>query len=485
MDVELNVSRVTPPVYLHIGDEAREVGSAGVFAHVSPCDGQVDGEIPLAGPAEIDEAVEVAHAAFEGWRHASPAERRRVLSRLAELIEEHADEFARRGTLDNGTAISARPASNAAEWFRYYAGWTDKLNGETVASYATQGEFGYTLAQPYGVIGIIITWNAPLGSLAAKLPAALAAGNTVVVKPSELTPFSSELLADLVAEAGFPDGVVNILPGDASAGEALVKHPLVKKVSFTGGPVTATKILLACAAQSKPAVMELGGKSANIIFEDTDLRTAAVEGATRVLGVMSGQGCAFPTRMLVERSVYEEVIDQVRVVAENVEVGDPFEPTTRMGPVVSEAALTRILGLVDRAKRDGARLVTGGSRIGGALADGFYVEPTVFADVDPMSELAQTEVFGPVLAIMPFDTEQQALEIANGTEYGLSGYIWTSNLSRAVRVAEELVAGDIRINGFDRSVSRPFGGFGTSGMGKEGGREGIAEYLRIKAVNLC
>jgi aldehyde dehydrogenase (NAD+) len=454
---------------------------------VNPCTAKVDAAVPLAGPAEVDQAVAVADEAFQSWRQTRPAQRRRLLWRLAELIEANAAELGRLGTLDNGMPnATGAMAGFSAEWTRYYAGWCDKLSSDVVGSQAETGVFSYTIGQPYGVVGAIITWNAPLLSLAMKLPAALAAGNTVVVKPSELTPFTGELFMDLVGQAGFPSGVVNMLPGTASAGEALVTHPLVKKVSFTGGPATATRILHACAESMKPVVLELGGKSANIIFEDADLDSALPVGTIMSCGLMAGQSCNFGTRMLVQTSIYEEVVARVGGLAESFVVGDPFEPGVLAGPVISEAALHRILGMIDRAKADGARLVTGGTRLGGDLADGYYLAPTVFADVDPDSELAQTEVFGPVLAITPFDTEQDAIAIANNGRYGLSGYVQTADLRRALRVAEELVTGEVMINGANNlMVNRPFGGVGLSGVGKEGGRYGIEEFLRIKGVGIA
>ena len=358
-----------------------------------------------------------AHAAFAGWRATRPAQRRTLLHRLADLIDENAAEFTRRGTLDNGTplAISGGFVPQSSEWTRYYAGWADKIHSDLNAFHSKDGEIGYTLAQPFGVIGVIITWNGPLISLAMKIPAALAAGNTVVVKPSELTPFTGGLFADLVAEAGFPPGVVNVLPGAPEAGAALVRHPLVKKVTFTGGPDTARKILHGCADAMKPACLELGGKSANIIFDDADLDTACARGTFMSVAVLSGQGCALPTRMLVHEPVYEQVIGRVAEIAKTITVGDPFEADTVSGPVVSQAALDRIMAMIEQARLDGARLVTGGARLGGPLADGYFIEPTVFADVDPQSRLAQQEVFGPVLAITPFRTEDEAIAIANGT----------------------------------------------------------------------
>ncbi|MGX9787779.1 aldehyde dehydrogenase family protein [Mycobacterium sp. MMS18-G62] len=477
-----------PDISLRIGGEKRHTGSGGTFQHINPCDGTPDGDIPLAGPAEIEEAVDAAHSAFLEWRQTNPVERRRILMRFADLIERHSDEFVRLGTFDNGTAsgVVGGLVAMSVEWTRYYAGWADKITSEISSSFRTHGEFSYTLSQPYGVIGVIITWNGPLISLAMKVPAALAAGNTLVIKPSELTPFSSDLYADLAAEAGIPAGVINVVPGSAEAGAALVAHPLVKKVTFTGGTDTARKILSACAEQIKPAVMELGGKSGNILFEDANLDLACSIGTMNSVGLLSGQGCAFPTRMIVARPLYDDVIARVSAMASMIKVGDPFEPDTLAGPVVNAAALERILGMIERAKRDGARLVTGGERIGGDLADGYFLQPTIFADVDPKSELAQKEVFGPVLSIMPFDTEDEAIEIANSTPYGLSGYVFTNDLKRAHRVAEALETGEVLINGaMNIPAHRPFGGIGISGMGKEGGRQGLDEFLRTKSISIA
>jgi aldehyde dehydrogenase (NAD+) len=481
------VDRTPPQVGLRFGAERLTSGSGGEHGHVNPCTGKVDATIPLAGPAEVDRAVAAAHEAFQSWRRVSPAIRRRHLLALADLVEANASDLGRIGTLDNGMPnTSGAIAAISVEWTRYYAGWCDKLSSDVVGSLGADGAFSYTMGQPYGVIGAIITWNAPLLSLAMKVPAIVAAGNTVVVKPSELTPFTGERFMDLVAEAGFPPGVINMLPGTAAAGEALVTHPGVKKVTFTGGPATATRILAACAASMKPVVLELGGKSANIIFEDASLDAAVPLGTVLSCGMMSGQSCNFGTRMLVQRSVYDEVVGRAQAVAESLKIGDPFEPGVLAGPVISEASLQRILGLIERARADGARLVTGGSRLSGGLADGYYLAPTVFADVDPDSELAQNEVFGPVLAIIPFDTERDAIEIANNSRYGLSGYVQTADLRRALRVAEDLETGEVMINGAaNLMASRPYGGIGLSGVGKEGGRHGIEEFLRVKGVGIA
>jgi len=486
--VTATVETARPTVELRIGAERLTRGSAGVHRHIDPTTGRPDADVPLAGPAEVDRAVQVAHAAYLDWRRTKPADRRRMIMRLGDLIEAHTADFARLAALDNGSPVAAAAAMIpvAVEWTRYYAGWADKISSEVTASLRADGEFSYTLAQPWGVIGAIITWNGPLVSLAMKVPAALAAGNTVVIKPSELTPFTAGLFVDLAAEAGIPDGVINVVTGGPEAGAALVEHPLVKKVSFTGGPVTARKILASCAELLKPAVMELGGKSGNIVFADADLDNACGVGTMFSVGILSGQGCAFPTRMIVERSVYDEVIERVRTIAGFLKVGNPFEEGVIAGPVVNEQALTRITGMIERASAEGARLVTGGKRVGGDLADGFYLEPTVFADVDPHSELAQNEVFGPVLSIIPFEGEDQAIEIANSTPYGLSGYVFTKDLRRAHRVAEELETGEVLINGAaNLGATRPFGGIGISGMGKEGGRQGLEEFLHIKTVSMA
>ncbi|GAA4663511.1 aldehyde dehydrogenase family protein [Gordonia humi] len=474
--------RTPPPVHLHIGDATLATGSAAAYDHVDPATGTVNAQIPMADAADVDRAAIAAHEAFDSWRRTTPQERRALLHRLADLIDANADEFGRRAALDNGTPAQAAAAgvAAAAEWTRYYAGWADKLTGEVQGDPLSEGEFAYSLAQPYGVIGIIITWNGPLISLSMKIPAAVAAGNTVVVKPSEMTPFAPELFAELVKEAGFPPGVINILPGTAEAGAQLVTHDLVKKVSFTGGPVTAAKILQACAPSMKPAVLELGGKSANIVFDDADPAAVCPHAAMMSVGLLTGQGCAFPTRLLVQESIYDQIVEGVAAVARTIVTGDPFDVDTVSGPVVNEAAADRIMGVIERAKNDGARLVCGGHRVD---RPGFFIEPTVFADVDPGSELAQNEVFGPVLAITKFRTEAEAIEIANSTEYGLSGYIQTADLKRATRVAAELETGEVLINGAaNLAARRPFGGIGLSGTGKEGARAGIEEFLQVKSV---
>lgn len=484
MTVDLSV----PVVHLHIGGEARTTGSGGVHQHVYPATGEIQGPVPLAGPDDVDEAVRAAHDAYREWRAWSPAQRARVLRRLAELMERDIAEIARLSVLDNGmSAGMSRPlVSIMTNWTAYYAGWADKVEGRVTSFPANQRELGYSMPEPYGVVGIILTWNGPVVSVGMKLIPALAAGNTVVMKPSELTPYATEHLMGLVGEAGIPDGVVNLVLGGPATGDALVRHPLVQKVSFTGGPATARKILARCAESLKPAVLELGGKSANVIFPDADLNTAVAVNAFSVLGTLAGQGCAIPSRMIVHNDIYDDVVDRVVEIVSGMRCGDPFDPATLISPVVTRQAQQRILAMIERAQTDGAKLLAGG-RVPDDLTGGFFVEPTVFGDVAPDSELGQIEVFGPVLSLMRFEAEEQAIAMANSTEYGLAAYVYTKDIGRVQRMVSALNAGGVYVNGASpvTGCELAFGGVGISGYGREGGEEGLFEFLRTKAVGIA
>ncbi len=470
---------------LLLGDRWVHESEGGTMEHVNATTGKVQRSFSVASPGEVDEAVAAARAAFPEWKRWAPDARREVLLRLADLLVQHAAPFGAIATLESGSLYSEYNARYAADWFRYYAGWADKLSGEATRPFPFTG-IDYTVPEPIGVAGIIVTWNGPLGFCGMAGAPALAAGCCIVVKAPELAPFSTVTFGRLCLEAGLPPGVVNVVTGGPEVGQALVTHPGVDKISFTGGTATARKLQEACAATLKPLVMELGGKSANIVFDDADI-DAAIGLAARFTGA-AGQGCSLPTRLLVQRSVYDRVLDGVVERANAVVVGDPFDRTTTMGPVINAAAAERIVGMVDAARSDGSgTVVAGGGRKGGDLADGFFVEPTVLAGVDPASPIAQEEIFGPVLCVTPFDDEAQAVEIANGTRYGLAAYVQSNGMSRAHRLVGELEAGNVHINGSGPgpvSPATPFGGVKQSGYGRQGGREGIAEFLHTKNVFL-
>jgi aldehyde dehydrogenase (NAD+) len=484
----MTTDKTVPEVHLHIGGELRTEGSAGSHQHIFPVTGEVQGSVPMAGPDDVDLAVKAAHEAFAVWRTWKPADRSRVLHRLGELMERDRDELARLSVLDNGMTASMSPllVDLMTSWTHYYAGWADKIEGRVTSTPSQQRELGYTSPEPYGVVGIILTWNGPLVSVGMKLIPALAAGNTVVMKPSELTPYATEHLMSLIREAGIPDGVVNLLLGGPETGDALVRHDLVKKVTFTGGPATARKILAACAESLKPAVLELGGKSANVIFQDADLDLALAITAFAVFGTLAGQGCAIATRMIVHNDIYDEVVERTLAVVGTLRCGDPFDPEIVVGPVVTRAAQERILDMIKQAQAQGATLLAGGN-VPQGLDGGFFVEPTVLGDVDPSSELGQVEVFGPVLSLMRFHDEEEAVRIANATDYGLAAYLFTNDAARIQRLVSRLEAGGVYVNGASPVVGcdLPFGGVGISGYGREGGEEGLFEFLQTKAVAIA
>lgn len=477
-----------PTVHLYLGHETRRTGSGGSHSHLHPVTQQVQADIPLAGADEVNEAVRRAEAVRDSWRRTRPEVRRDILNRLADLMESRKTDLARMAALDGGTPLFAgeRGVGTAVGWTRYYAGWCDKLTGELMSTFDTRGEFSYTVPEPIGIVGIIITWNGPLISLAMKVSAALAAGNCVICKPAEITPFAPELFAQLCREAGVPDGVLSILPGSGEAGEAIVRHKKIRKISFTGGPITARRILEACAQEIKPSVMELGGKSASLVFPDCDLQKAAERAAFWTVGCLAGQGCALPTRQLVHADVHDEFVERLKAIIGGYKVGDPMEPGVMVGPVINKAAVERIVGMFDRVRADGAgEFVMGGRRCGGALADGNFIEPTIIADANPNHEIAQVEIFGPAVVVMKFRDEDEAVALANNSEYGLAAYIQSNDLQRVHRLAERLHAGGVYVNGaFQINPHTPFGGVGISGFGKEGGRAGIDEFLHYKTVSV-
>ena len=482
-------TQAAPSAALRIGFEDLTEGSGGTYEHHNPVSGRLQATIPLAGKIEIDRAVARAKDAAQAWRRWRPEARREALIKLADLIEENVGDFARLAALDGGMTLATGTeiAMLSAQWHRYYAGWCDKVDGQLFSTFETRGELSYSTPEPYGVVGIIITWNGPLISLGMKVAPALAAGNCVVVKPAEMTPFAADLYARLIRETDIPDGVFSMLPGSIDAGEALVRHPDVALVSFTGGPVAARKILAACAEQIKPAVLELGGKSASLLFPDTDIDAACTRAVQWTIGLGAGQGCALPTRLLVHESIHDAVVEKLIAIAKAYKVGDPFEKDVTVGPLINAAACDRVMGMLDRVRSErSGKIVLGGNRAGGKLAGKNYIEPTIITEVDPKSEIAQVEVFGPVLVVQKFKDEDEAVAIANSTPYGLAAYIQSDSYKRVHRLAERLKAGGVYVNGATQiHPYTPFGGVGFSGYGKEGGRAGLDEYTRYKTVSLA
>jgi len=436
--------------------------------------------VPVAAVAVGLYAVADARAA---WRAVPMPERMAILHRLADLLETNDDEACAINALDNGTPVSAmRSGAYTAAWTRYYAGWVDKLDGEVVP--VAGDALDVVVPEPYGVVGAIVPWNGPMMGMGQKAVPALAAGNTVVVKPPEIAPFGALRFAELALEAGLPPGALNVVVGGAAAGDALVRHPGIDKVSFTGGCATARLVMAAAAETLTPLTFELGGKSANIVFPDADLDVATSMAAMLGAVLLSGQGCALPTRLYVHDDVYDDVVARVVAQIEAAPVGDPFDPSVLMGPVVSERSCTRILGVIQRAVDEGAgKLLTGGRRLAGALADGYFVAPTVFGDVDHDSSLAREEIFGPVLSVLRFSDEDEVVAKANDSDFGLSAYLHTRDSSRALRMARRLDVGTVIVNGFPgMAPGAPFGGVKQSGFGREGGRAGIEEFVRRKNV---
>ncbi len=485
MSFELRNRNILPRHAVIIGEQLLAGGSGKSYAHIYPANGQTTCELTLAGSQDVDLAVQASRAAFPAWRALPGDKRRDLMLKMATVIEQHAKELAELSTLENGSAIMVTPyiAADAAQKFRYFAGWADKIRGETLGSWAGSAH-NYVAYEPYGVIGAIIPWNGPLFAATMVATPALAAGNCVIMKAPELAPFAVMRLGELFLEAGFPPGVVNTVAGGAEVGEAMVAHPGIDKIQFVGSGATAKKVLRSAAETLKPCGLELGGKSAVIVFADADLSQAARRGLAGAISV-SGQGCVNGTRLLVERSIYEQYLKMLQGVSAHIKVGDPYDPSTVMGPVISEASLQRIVGVIDRAvKRDGARLIVGGERLGGEFAPGYYLPLTIVADVDGNSALAQNEVFGPVLAVTPFDTEEEAIALANGTSYGLGAYVHTENLRRAHHVASQMQAGMVQVNGSGEGMQpyAPFGGMKQSGHGRLGGEQGLHEFLQVKNI---
>jgi acyl-CoA reductase-like NAD-dependent aldehyde dehydrogenase len=461
------------------------------WTHHHPATGEAVGDFAVASARDVDDAVAAARAAFESgaWSNARASVRIGVLRRFADLLREHADELRGLQALDNSVPLSfgsiyATSVGAAADVFDHHAGWVDKIGGQTLPPYQGGDHLAMTFREPVGVVGAILPWNAPFLLFAQKLAPALGAGCTIVLKPSEYATFSVLRMVELLVEAGLPPGTLNVVtgPGDP-AGERLITHPDVDKVSFTGSRGVGKRIVEASAGTLKRVSLELGGKSPALVFDDAkDVGLAAATTIGAVTMGLSGQACVVNTRALVHQDVYDEFITAAQGMAAAITYGDPFDPGTLSAPLINTKQLDRVLGYIEKGKSEGARLVCGGERLDGDLANGNFVAPTIFADVENSSTIAQEEIFGPVLAVVPFSTEEEAVRLANDSEYGLGASVFSGDVQRVFRVSRKLKAGTIGVNGFQIEPHLPFGGFKQSGLGREGGRSSFEAYTELKSV---
>jgi acyl-CoA reductase-like NAD-dependent aldehyde dehydrogenase len=484
----MNVTSIQerPRAYdMYVGGEWVSSVSGDRFEALNPATGSGWATFPQAEEADVDRAVAAARRAFEdpAWAGLTGTERGRLLRRLATLVRESTEELAQLESVDSGRVITDTRAvpGGLATTIDYFAGWADKLDGRVVPV-ENPAMFNYTLREPIGVIVAIVPWNNPLVMLGWKLAPALAAGNTVVVKPSEHAPGSTLMFAQLCERAGFPPGVVNVVTGFAPPAQALCAHPGVDKISFTGSPTTARSVARAAVENLTMTMFELGGKSANIVFADAD-RASALNGALTIFAG-TGQSCVAPSRLLLEDSIHDEFLEQLAERAAALRMGDPLDPATHLGPVATLPQLESNVRFCERGIAEGARLILGGGPAeDDELGGGWYFQPTIFADADPDMFIAQHEAFGPILTVLRFSTEEEAIEIANGTPYGLAAGVWTENLRRGHRMAGRLRAGVVWVNTWRNfSPASPFGGAKESGYGRENGPEALYEVTTPKSV---
>jgi len=469
---------------LFIDGEFVDAADGATFETLDPHDGSVIASVARAAEADVDLAVAAATAAFPAWARLQASQRGRLLLRLADLIESQADELATLESIDTGHPVRdsrALDVVRTAATFRYFGGMADKVQGDVIP--VEPGFLNYVLREPLGPVGMIVPWNFPLMFCSWKMGPALAAGNTVVMKPAGLTPLSALRVAELMAEVGIPAGVVNIVPGPGrTTGEYLARHPGIRKIAFTGSTAVGRRIVEASAGNVKRVQLELGGKGANIVFDDADL-DAAVNGSAFAIFHNQGQACIAGSRLILHQAIAERFLERFIALAESIRIGDPLDPETEMGPLTSAGHRDRVLSYVDIAVSEGGEVLTGGTAPDDPeLAKGYYVRPTVVR-AEPSSRVCREEVFGPFVTVTTFRTDEEALAIANDVDYGLGGGLWTRDIGRAHRMAAAIRAGMVWINSYKRvNPGSPFGGVGLSGYGREMGFEAIHEYTEAKSV---
>jgi acyl-CoA reductase-like NAD-dependent aldehyde dehydrogenase len=482
-DTQPRIDFLEEPMRLYIDGAFVETDEG--LPSLNPATGAQLAEAPLASTRDVDAAVAAAGRAFDGWRFTPPTQRAKLIWRLADLLEAAKDEFATIEVLDNGKPMWEAQLVDIAltiELLRYYGGWTTKIEGKVLPN-SIPGMFTVAKREPVGVVAAITPWNFPLLEVAYKLGPALAAGCTIVIKPSELAPLSTLRLMQLVDEAGFPPGVINVVIGGPEVGASLVRHPGVQKVAFTGQTATGKEIMRTAVDGLKRVTLELGGKSPNIVFADANLEAASA-GAFGGIFFNQGQACVAGSRLFVEAPVADELTERVAAQAKEIRLGSGLDPETQMGPLISSNHRARVKGYVENAQEQGAKLAAGGNEATVAgLEGGFFLEPTVLGGMTNDMKAAQEEIFGPVLAVIPWETEEELLALANGVDYGLASGIWTADTSKALRIADRLDAGTVWINTYGMfDVAVPFGGRKHSGFGKELGEEALEPYLHSKSV---
>ncbi|MBI3990301.1 MAG: aldehyde dehydrogenase [candidate division NC10 bacterium] len=472
---------------LSINGRWEEAASGKCFETVNPYTGEAWALLPEGGEEDVDRAVRAAREAFESkeWKSLTGGQRGQLLRRLGDLIAQHAERLARIETTDNGKIIRETTFQLKAipDCYYYFAGWADKIHGEVIPT-DKPTILNYTLREPIGVVGAIIPWNSPLYLTSIKLAPALAAGNTVVIKPSEITSVSALEFIQLVEEAGFPPGAVNVVTGfGEKAGAALTKHQLVGKIAFTGGCETGKLVAKSAADHLARVTLELGGKSPNIVFEDADL-DSAVNGAMAGIFAATGQTCIAGSRLFLHESIHDRFVEKLVARAKTIKMGDPTSWGTEMGPLAFKDQREKVLTYVEIGKEEGAKLVYGGEPpTDPELKKGYFVKPTVFVDVENHMRIAQEEIFGPVVSVIRFRTEEEVIQMANDVRYGLAAGLWTQDVKRVHRLAKELQAGTVWVNTYRTlAFSSPFGGYKESGIGKENGFEVLREYTQLKSV---